>query len=272
MKLVARVVLQLLAVGVAALTVLPLLWMVSASLMPAGEASAVPPRFLPSTVTFEHYRALFARLHLGRALWASVVIAGATTLIALVVNSMAGYAFAKLPFRGRAQTLRALLAGLVVPAQVGMLPLFLLVRWLGLVDTWAAVVIPGMASIFGIYLVRQYMLGLPDGILDAARIDGAGELRVYWSLVLRLSAPILVTLAVLTFMGTWNDFMWPLVVLADDRGYTMPVALAQLAGEHVQDTELMMAGAVLVVVPVILVFAVLQRAYLAGITAGGVKE
>jgi multiple sugar transport system permease protein len=272
MRVLARIALQTLAVAVAALTVLPLVWMVSASLMPAGEASQIPPRFLPSAPTLEHYRALFARLHLGRALWASAVIAAVTTAIALVLNSMAGYALAKLPFRGRAQVLRGLMAGLVVPAQVGMLPLFLLVRMLGLVDTWAAVVIPGMASIFGIYLVRQYVVGLPDSVLDAARIDGAGELRVYWSLGLRLSAPILVTLAVLTFMGTWNDFMWPLVVLADDRRYTMPVALASLAGEHVQDVELTMAGAVLVVLPVVALFAVLQRAYLAGITAGGVKE
>jgi multiple sugar transport system permease protein len=129
-----------------------------------------------------------------------------------------------------------------------------------------------MASVFGIFLVRQYALAIPDSVLDAARIDGAGELRIYRSLALRLCAPILVTLAIFTFMGTWNDFMWPLVVLADADRYTLPVALANLAGEHVQDTELMMAGAVLTVLPVVALFVFLQRYYLAGIMAGGVKE
>jgi len=153
-----------------------------------------------------------------------------------------------------------------------MLTLFLRLRELHLVNTYAAVLVPGMASVFGIFLVRQYAAGIPDSILDAARVDGAGELRLFRSLVLRLCAPILVTLAVFTFMGTWNDFMWPLIVLADEHLYTLPVALATLAGEHVQDVELMMAGAVLTILPVVILFVALQRYYVAGITAGGVKE
>jgi len=164
-----------------------------------------------------------------------------------------------------------LLAALVIPGQVGMLPLFLLVRELGLVDTLGGVVVPGLASIFGIFLVRQYALGLPDSILDAARVDGAGELRVFRWIAVPLCAPVLVTLAVFTFLGAWNDFLWPLIVLADDARYTLPVALANLAGEHVQDTELMMAGAVVTVAPVVVVFLALQRYYLAGIMGGGVK-
>jgi multiple sugar transport system permease protein len=260
-----------LAAGVA-LTLLPLLWMVSASFMPAGEASAVPPRLLPSAPTLEHYRALFTRLSLARHVLNSALVATAVTLIALVLNSMAGYAFAKLHFAGRERLFRLLLAALVIPAQVTMLPLFLLLRELGCVDTYWGVIIPGMASVFGIFLVRQYALAIPDSVLDAARIDGAGEFRIYRTLVLYLCAPILVTLGIFTFMGTWNDFMWPLIVLADDRLYTLPVALANLAGEHVQDTELMMAGAVLTVLPVMCLFVFLQRYYIAGIMAGGVKE
>jgi multiple sugar transport system permease protein len=165
-----------------------------------------------------------------------------------------------------------MLAALVVPAQVAMLPLFLELKALGLVDSYAAVAVPGLASVFGIFLIRQYALGIPDAVLDAARVDGAGELRVYGSVALRLLGPILVTLAVFTFMGTWNDFMWPLVALADERRYTLPVALATLAGEHVQDVELMMAGAVVTVLPVLLLFVCLQRYYIAGVMAGGVKE
>jgi multiple sugar transport system permease protein len=256
----------------AALTLMPLLWMLSASLMPAGEATAVPPRLVPSAATLDHYRTLFTRLDLGRALLNSVGLATAVTAAALLVNSLAGYAFAKLPFRGRGAIFSALLAVLVVPAQVAMLPLFLELKALGLVNSYVAVAVPGLASVFGIFLIRQYALGIPDGVLDAARVDGAGELRVYLSVAFRLLGPILVTLAIFTFMGTWNDFMWPLVVLADERRYTLPVALATLAGEHVQDVELMMAGAVVTVLPVLLLFVCLQRYYIAGIMAGGVKE
>jgi multiple sugar transport system permease protein len=273
MRRVAGPIALHLTLGTAALlTALPLLWMVSASLMPAGEASSVPPHLLPSTVTLAHYRALFARQDIGRTVVNSTLLATVTTVIALLLNSMAGYAFAKLRFAGRDRIFRGLLAALVIPGQVAMLPLFLLLRALGLVNTYSAVIIPGMASIFGIFLVRQYALSIPDSLLDAARLDGAGEFRIYRTLVLYLCAPVLVTLAVFTFMGAWNDFMWPLIVLADDRLYTLPVALANLAGEHVQDVELTMAGAVLTVAPVVLLFVVLQRFYIAGITAGGVKE
>jgi multiple sugar transport system permease protein len=267
-RIAIHAALTLLAVG----ALMPLAWMVSASLMPAGEATTLPLRWWPSTPTLEHYAALFTRLELARHLANSTIVAATTTAIALLLNSMAGYAFAKLRFRGRDRIFRWLLAGLVIPGQVAMLPLFLLVRRLGLVNTLAGVVVPGMASIFGIFLVRQYALAIPDSVLDAARVDGAGELRIYRQIALPLCMPILVTLAVFTFLGAWNDFLWPLVVLADDARYTLPVALANLAGEHVQDTELMMAGAVLTVLPVVVLFVVLQRYYLAGIMGGGVKE
>jgi multiple sugar transport system permease protein len=271
-RTLGAVLLHAVLVGAACLTLLPFVWMVSASLMPAGEASRLPPRLLPSAVTFAHYGALFSRLDVGRYLLNSVLLAAAVTGLSLLVNSMAGYAFAKFRFAGREPLFRLLLAALVVPAQVAMLPLFLMLREMGLINTYLGVIVPGMASVFGIFLVRQYALTIPDSILDAARIDGAGEWRIYRSLVLYLCAPILVTLAIFTFMGAWNDFLWPLIVLADDRLYTLPVALANLAGERVQDVELMMAGAVLTVLPVVALFVFLQRYYVAGIMAGGVKE
>jgi multiple sugar transport system permease protein len=260
-----------LLIGGALLAMLPMIWMVSASLMPAGEATTYPPKLLPSTVTFENYRALFTRLSLGRYLLNSAIIAFTVTAISIIINSMAGYAFAKLRFRSRDRLFRVLATGLVVPVQVSMLPLFLLMRELGLINTYWGVIIPSMASIFGIFLVRQYALSIPDDLLDAARVDGASELRIYRSIVLPVITPILATLAIWTFLSTWNDFMWPLIVLSDDRRYTLPVALASLVGEHVQDTELMMAGSVLTVLPVLLVFLVLQRYYMAGMMVGSVK-
>jgi multiple sugar transport system permease protein len=256
----------------AVLTLLPLLWMASASLMPTGIAMTLPPRLLPSSVTMEHYRELFTRLNLARSAANSALLASAITAISVLLNSMAGYAFAKFRFPGRDRLFRILLAALVIPGQVSMLPLFLMLKAMGLVNTYCGVIIPGMASIFGIFLVRQYVLSIPTSLLDAARIDGAGEFRIYWSLVLPACRPILVTLAVFTFMGAWSDFLWPLIVLTDSDMYTLPVALANLLGEHVQDTELMMAGAVLTVLPVIVMFVALQRYYIAGILSGGVKE
>ncbi len=273
MKHVARVVLVHAVLGVGALlTVLPLLWMVSASLMPSGQATVFPPRLWPAAVTFAHYGELFTRLHLARHAANTAVLAGAITLVSLLLNSMAGYAFAKLRFRGRNALFRVLLAALIIPGQVAMLPLFLMLKGMGMINTYWAVIVPGMASIFGIFLVRQYALSIPDSLLDAARIDGAGEFRIYRTLVLPACKPILVTLAIFTFMGAWNDFLWPLIVLTDSDMYTLPVAIANLLGEHVQDTELMMAGAVLTVLPVVILFAALQKYYIQGILSGGVKE
>lgn len=260
------------ALGVLALaTLLPLIWMVSASFMPPGEATTDPPPFFPSRLTLENYQNLFTRLSLGRHLLNSIGIAVGGTLLSLLFNSMAGYAFAKLRFGGRDRIFAILIAALAIPGQVGMLPLFLLMRQLGLVNTYLGVLIPSLASILGIFLVRQFALSIPDELLDAARVDGAGELRIFASVVLPLMRPVLATLAIITFMNTWNDFLWPLIVLTDDSKQTLPVALARLVGEHALDTELMMAGAVLTVLPVLLVFLALQRSYIEGILMGSVK-
>ena len=265
------VVLHLALILGAVVAVFPMFWMVSASLMPTGQASSFPPRLLPDHPTLEHYRDVFTRLRMGRYLLNSAGIALVITSISLLVNSMAGYAFAKLRFRGRDPLYRVLSVGLVIPSQVAMLQLFLLMKALGLINTYAGVAVPTLASIFGIFLIRQYAMSLPDDLLDAARIDGASEARIFRSMVLPLIRPILATLAIWTFLASWNDFMWPLIVLSDEQRYTLPVALASLVGEHVQDTELMMAGSVLTVLPVVIVFLVLQRYYVEGVMAGSVK-
>jgi multiple sugar transport system permease protein len=188
-----------------------------------------------------------------------------------VLTPSAVYAFAKRRFAGRDRLFRALLGALVIPGQVAMIPLFALVKEMGLVSTYGGVIIPGMASVFGIFLIRQYALSLPEELLEAARIDGASEARIFWSLVMPLLRPIVITLGILTFLATWNDFMWPLIVLTDQKLHTLPVALAGLSREHVQDNELMMAGAVITVVPVLVLFLAMQRYYIAGILAGSVK-
>jgi multiple sugar transport system permease protein len=262
---------NLLLLMCAALTIFPLAWMLSVSFMTPGEASYFPPPLLPSAPTLANYRELFAQAGIGRYFANSVMLAVAATLLSLMFNVGAGYAFAKLRFRGRERIFKLLLGALVIPSQVAMLPLFLILKQMGLVNTYIGVLVPAAASIFGIFLVRQYALTIPDALLEAARLDGASEFRIFRSIVLPLLSPILVTLSIFSFLGSWNDFMWPLIVLTDKDLYTLPVALASLSREHVQDNEMMMAGSVLTIVPVLLLFLGLQRYYIQGLLMGSVK-
>lgn len=205
------------------------------------------------------------------ALGNSLLIAVIATVLGLLLTVPAGYAFAKLRFTGRERLLKLLIAGLVVPGQVAMLPLFLLFKELGLVDSFAGVILPGLAGIFAILFVRQSALAIPDEMLDAARLDGASEARIFRSIVLPLLAPITVTLALFLFLGSWNDFLWPLIILTDQSKYTLPVAVGAIVREHAADGELMMAASVVTTLPVLLIFLPLQRFYISGLLGGSVK-
>lgn len=257
--------------GAAAVALFPLLWMVAVSLMAPGEASTSPPPLVPAHPTLESYRELFSRAAMGRSLVNSLGLALGATALSLAFNVTAGYAFAKLRFAGRDALWRVLVGLMLIPAQVAMIPLFLLLKQVGLVNSYLGVLVPSAASVFGIFLVRQYARGIPDELLEAARIDGASEPRIFRSIVLPALRPILATLAIFAFLGSWNDFLWPLIVLTDDARQTLPVALASLGREHAGDSELMMAGAVVTVAPVLLVFLALQRQYMSGLLAGSVK-
>ena len=267
-----RTLLLNLGVGFIGLLVLfPLLWMLSVSFMSTGEAATFPPPLLPKVWTLEHYRDLFVTQGMGRYLWNSFALASLATALALAFTVPAGYAFAKLAFKGRDRVFQILVGALVVPAQIGTLPLFLMLKSVGLVNTYAGALVPWLASIFGLFLVRQYALSIPDEMLEAARIDGASEGQIFRCVVLPTLQPIIVTLALFVFLGSWNDFLWPLIILTDQSNYTLPVALAALSREHVQDIELMMAGAVITVAPVLILFLALQRYYIRGMLAGSVK-
>jgi len=265
------VVVNALLFATAAITLGPLLWMVAVSFMAPGEASSSPPPLFPRDATLSNYRQLFAQAGMGRCFVNSLFLATAATLLALVFNVSAGYAFAKLRFAGRERIFRLLLGALILPAQVAMIPLFLLLKSMGLVNTYVGVLLPSMAGVFGIFLVRQYARGIPNELLEAARMDGAGEFRTFFLIVLPVLKPVLVTLAVFAFLGSWNDFMWPLIVLTEGDMHTLPVALSSLSREHVQDSELMMAGAVITVLPVLVLFLALQRYYMQGLMMGSVK-
>ncbi len=255
----------------AVLCLLPFIWMISASFMANGHANVYPPRFFPDKFTLVQYKNLFTRLNLARYFLNSVVVSVSVTVISLVINSMAAFAFAKYRFAGKKNLFNLLLSFMIVPAQVTMLPLFLMLKYMGLINTYLAVIIPGMTSVFGIFLIRQYLLAIPDSLIESAKMDGATDFQIYMRLIIPLAKPILVTLAIFTFMGTWNDFLWPLIAMTNDSMYTLPVALANLMGEHNQDTELMMAGSVITILPIMLVFLSLQKYYIRGIMMGSVK-
>lgn len=259
-------------VTLTALTLFPLFWMASVSFMAPGEASRFPPPLLPASPTLANYRDLLGAEGIVRQAFNSFWLALAATALSVTFNVAAGYAFAKLRFPGRERLFRTLLGALVIPAQVTMMPLFLMLKSMGLVNTYTGALVPWIAGVFGIFLVRQYVQSVPDELIEAARIDGAGELRILLEIVLPVIRPILATLAVLTFLASWNDFMWPLIVLSDRDMQTLPLALASLSREHVQDAELMMAGSVITVLPVLAIFLVLQRHYLQGLVAGSVKQ
>ena len=269
--MIRRIYLHIFLIVSGFITLAPFIWMISASFMGDGHASVYPPRFLPAVFTLEQYHHLFLRLNVARNFFNSLFLAVTVTLISLFFNSMAGYAFAKYRFRGKNQIFNLLLSSMIIPAQVTMLPLFLMLKSIGFINTYFAIIIPGLANIFGIFLIRQYALSIPDSLIEAARIDGASDFMIYRTIILPLCLPILITLAIFTFMGTWNDFLWPLIALTDDSMYTLPVALANLMGEHTKDPELMMAGSVITIIPVLVVFLALQKYYIKGIMMSGVK-
>lgn len=270
--IIKKFFLNFLAILISIVTILPFVWMISASLMKSGESAKFPPRLFPEQLDFSHYIFLFQNLEMTRNFINSLLVSILVTCISLLFNSMAAYAFAKLRFGIKDKLFKFLLSLMIIPAQVSMLPLFLMLKEMGFINTYLGIIIPGMASVFGIFLLRQYMISIPDSLIDAARIDGASDFKIFFTIMLPLSRSALITLGIFTFIGTWNDFLWPLIVMTDSSMYTLPVALANLMGEHTQDTELMMAGSVITVIPVLIIFAFVQKYYISGIMIGSLKE
>lgn len=269
---VARTVLYAVLLAGLAVVVAPFAWMVLSSFKPEGEIRRVPPTWWPETFTLDNYVRLFSQLDFPRYFVNSVLVAGLITVGNLVFCSAVGYALAKLRFPGRQVLFATVLGTLMVPGMVTFVPQFVLVSQLGLVNTYAGLVLPFLAGPFGVFLMRQYLLSIPDDLIEAARVDGAGELRIFWRVVLPLCGPALATLGILTFLSSWNSFLWPLVVATTEDKYTLPVALALFSvGQHRTSFGLLLAGAVVVVLPVIAVFLVLQRHFLRGIATTGLK-
>lgn len=265
------VVYLVLAAGLV-LMVTPFLWMLLGSLKPDAEIRRVPPTWLPESPSADNYSTLFDRLDFPQYFFNSALVAVAVTLGNLVFASMVGYALAKLEFRGKRIVFALVLGTLMVPGMATFIPQFVLVSNLNLTNTYPGLILPFLVAPFGIFLMRQYMSGLPNDLIAAARVDGAGELRIFAQVILPLCGPALATLAILTFLASWNNFLWPLVVAQTEDKYTLPVALALYSvGQNRAEYGLLLAGAVVVVVPVLLIFLALQRYFVQGVATTGIK-
>ncbi len=254
------------------LMVIPFLWMAVSAIKPESEIRRVPPTWLPETVTWANFDELFTRLDFTTYFTNSILVATAVTVGNMLFCSMLGYALAKLDFPGKRALFAVVLGTLMIPGVVTFVPLFVLTVNLGLANTLTGMALPFLAGPFGVFLMRQYIQSLPDELIQAARVDGAGELRIFFSVVMPLCWPALATLGILTFLSSWNNFLWPLVVATSEDKYTLPVALALYAvGQNSTQYGLLLAGSVVVVIPVIVVFLFLQRHIMQGISMTGIK-
>jgi multiple sugar transport system permease protein len=254
------------------LMITPFAWMILGSFKTTGELRRSPPTFLPEDPTLANYRELFDRLDFPRYFFNSTVVALCVTAGNLLFCSMLGYALAKLEFAGKRVVLVLVLATLMVPSIVTFMPLFVLISNMGLVNTHAGLILPFVVGGLGVFLMRQFISSIPDDLLDAARVDGAGEYTIFFKIVLPLCGPALATLAILTFLGSWNAFLWPLVVASTEDMYTLPVALSLFSiGQQETNVALQMAGALVVVLPVVILFFAMQRFITQGIATTGIK-
>jgi multiple sugar transport system permease protein len=254
------------------LTILPFVWMLLGSVKTQDEILSHPDGWLPEHATLANYSTWFTDLHLGTYAFNSVIVAVFVVLGNLVFCSMVGYALAKLEFPGKRVLFALVMVTLMVPSVVTFVPLFVVAARLHLVNTYAGLILPFLTSPLGVFLMRQFMRSIPDSLIEAARIDGAGEFRIFTRLILPLSGPPAATLGILTFLGSWNSFLWPLVIAQNQDRYTLPVALSLYStGEKATDYGLLLAGSVMVITPIVAVFIALQRWFVQGVATSGLK-
>lgn len=254
--------------------VIPFLWMISTSLKPEGQILRYPPEWLPREVTLIHYQKVLA-FPVIRWFWNSFVVAMSSTILTLFLNSLAGYSFARIPFLGREVLFVAVLTTLMMPFEALVIPLFVMFSSVGLANTYAALILPGLSSAFGVFLFRQFFLGFPRDLEDAGRIDGCGRWGVFWRIAFPLAQPAVIALAILHFMGSWNSLFWPLIVTSSDAVKTIPVGMIQFRPGFGADQGwafgLAMAAATIQALPPLVIFLLLQRHFMKGMATVGIK-
>ena len=253
------------------LTVVPYLYTISASFKPGDELFSIPIRVFPDSLYLGNYELLFEKTNFVRWFFNSVFIGVSRMALAVTISLMAGYAFAKFDFRFKNALFILLLGTLTLPIYVLIVPLYGMMVALGWTDTYIALILPVAAQAIGVFLARQYLLSIPDEIMDSARVDGAGEWSIFWRIVVPLSWPVIAVMAILFFTASWNDYIWPLVVLTQDKMFTVSLGLPTLVGPYSRQYGAVMAGSFLSTVPIIILFLIMQRRFIEGITQGALK-
>jgi multiple sugar transport system permease protein len=249
---------------------IPFFWMILSSFKPEREARSMPPTLWPENFTFEHYLNLFQNLNFGTYFTNTLIIV-LFSMLGLLFNTMAGYGFAKFHFKGKEVVFIGVLATMMIPAQVSMIPVYLILNQMSLTNTMSGIILPGLIAAFNIFLIRQFMTTIPNDLIESARIDGAREFRIFFQIILPLSKPVLAVQVILTFVGAWNSFLWPLIVANDQGLYTLSVGLALLQGQNASSFALQMAGATVMVIPVLILFMFVQKYIVQGFNTTGIK-
>lgn len=266
----ARIWLTLVVIAGALVMIFPFVWTIVTSLTP-GASLTLAPRLIPENPSLDAYSKLFSERPFAQVVANSLLLAVVTTVVQLFTSSTAAYAFSRLPFRGQNAVFAVYLATMMVPLQVLIVPLFVELKWLGLLNTYLGALLPSFASAFGIFLLRQAINQVPRELDEAATIDGAGHFRIFWTVVLPNIRPALATLTVFAFMSSWNSFLWPLVVLRAPELQTLPVALAALQGQYTTDWAVLMAGSVVSILPMLALYIFAQRYVVQGVASSGLK-
>jgi len=270
-SLPARISIMAILVLLFILAVIPFLWTITTSVKTEEAIHSWPPKWIPLPMDRGHYGELFERMSFARNLLNSIIVTISVTAVSLFMNALGGYAFAKFRFPMRGRIFGLFLLTMMVPAQVTMIPVFLMLKSMGLLNNYLGLVLPGAVSVFGIFLMRQFMMSIPDSYLESARIEGCREFRIFLTIVLPLCQPVLAALAIFTFTAVWSDFMMPLIVMHKESMFTLPLALANLSGQHTARWGLLMAGATVTILPIVVIFLILQRRFIEGITMTGLK-
>lgn len=271
-KFIKKFVFYLVLLLGAGIMIIPFIWMISTSLKTSGATMVLPPQIIPHEINWGNYKEVSEAFPVYKFLWNSLIVAMASTIGQILLCSMAAYAFSRLKFKGRDLLFVIYLSTLMVPSQVTMTPQFILMKYLGWLDTYQGLILPGMFNAFGTFLLRQFFLGIPRELEEAAFIDGATHFRVFRQVILPLAKPALATLTIFSFMQSWNNFLWPLIVVSNPNMMTLPLGLSLLQGRWETNWNLMMAGVVISVIPVLAVYLFAQRYFIQGITLSGMKE
>lgn len=251
----------------------PFFWMVVTSLKERGALMVIPIQWWPEKISFKAYQELFSiDFPFARSIANSLFVAGMVTFITVMSAAMAAYVFAKIDFRGREILFSLYLATMMIPSQVTMIPNYLVLKYLGLLNSFTGLMLPSIFNAFATFMLRQNMKSIPDAYLEAAELDGASHITIFFRIILALSKPALATLAVITFMGAWNDYLWPLIILTERRKMTLPVGLSLLNGQYSSRYNLLMAGALISMIPILIVYAFAHRYFEQGLSIGGIKR